>query len=92
MIDSSVLGALAAEFMQTVEESFEDDATLGVVAIVVEVNVEGDPGHTEVLYRCSDNRRWVQRGLFSAADRAVDYSTMVGEDEDYDPPPGGRPV
>jgi hypothetical protein len=55
-----------------------EDTSIGTVAIVVEVNgMVPDSDHGEggsatwVLYRCTDDRRWVQAGLFDAAKRAT---------------------
>lgn len=72
MSDAARIGKLAAEVME-IAEAHEGDATVGVVAVVVEVNVEEpdqDP-YTNVFYRCSDQRRWIQAGLFDSAKRAV---------------------
>lgn len=70
--DTQTIGRLAAEVMEFVDQ-YEGKATTGVVAVVVEVNVDvpDEPGYTEIAYRCSDNRRWVQAGLFDSATRAV---------------------
>lgn len=85
-VETAELGKLAAEFMAEVEEKFGDNASLGVFAIILEVDVpaesDDDPGWTEILYRCSDQRRWLQSGLFAAAGRAVLESTTPDDDED----------
>lgn len=74
------LGSLAVELMERLEEDYRDEenVTLGVVAVVVEINYgsdidpeSADGGTCAVEYRCSDGRRWIQHGLFSAAVRAV---------------------
>lgn len=84
-METAELGKLAAAFMADVEEQFGEEATLGVFAIIVEIDVPGDdedhPGWTEIMYRCSDQRRWLQRGLFAAAKRAV-YADPTSDDED----------
>lgn len=69
--DTTKLGAMAMglmEDMATKYEEIEGDAQIGTIAIVVEVT--GDTW-TSVDYRCTDGRRFVQDGLFSAARRAV---------------------
>lgn len=77
-LDVTPLGELAAEVMERIEREYGDEATVGICAVVVEVDVPSDdpedPGFTEILYRCTDQRRWVQAGLFDAAKRAVFYS------------------
>lgn len=78
-IDSSPLAQLVAEYMDDLEDEHDGDVTLGIVAIVVEVN--GDDW-TAVQYRCSDERRWVQLGLFDAAKRAVDAGPGDDDEED----------
>lgn len=85
-IEVHELGSLTAEFMSDIEGQFGESASLGVVAVVVEIDVPGEdsehPGYTEILYRCSDQRRWVQQGFFQAAKRAVFYSTILDDDEE----------
>lgn len=73
MIEPGIIGELAAEFMDELEERYGASAQLKTLAVVVEVEIdeEDGPGWTEILYRCSDNRRWVQAGFFTAATRAV---------------------
>jgi hypothetical protein len=83
-VDTTRLGQLAAELMDRIAEEYAEadgTPTLGIVAVVAEVNVDRDDGTgwTSVDYRCSDSRRWVQVGLFDAAKRAVLHSA---EDED----------
>lgn len=72
-LDTTELGKAAAELMDSLAESYDGlDASIGTVAIVVEVEVTDDgPGWTSIDYRCTDGRRWLQAGLFAAAQRAV---------------------
>lgn len=70
----SELGIVAAELMERLEEDYGDksEITLGVVAVVAEVNYrDGEDKVSAVEYRCSDGRRWIQSGLFAAAGRGV---------------------
>jgi hypothetical protein len=76
-LDTSALGQLAAELMESIEGDYPE-ARLGVVAVVVELD-EG--GATSIVYRCSDARRWVQAGLFAAAGRAVIDSSETEYDD-----------
>lgn len=78
------LGVLAAELMERLHDDYgaKDGAELGVVAVVAEINYGGEEGVCVVEFRCSDNRRWVQHGLFAAAQRAVLCSMEhPGDDE-----------
>jgi len=80
VIDPKALGELAAEFMDALERDFGQDATLGTVAIVAEIDIADDdgPGYCVIRYRCSDRRRWIQAGFFQAASRAA----VSDQDED----------
>lgn len=82
------IGFLAADVMESIEKATPPDGhspSIGVVAIVVEINTEEEdgPGMTDVIYRCSDQRRWVQAGFFKRAGDAV-YSPMPALDEEED--------
>jgi hypothetical protein len=85
-IDTSVVGTLAAEFMERIEGEYGEGATIGISMVVAEVTIPGvdddDPGSTEILYRSTDDRGWVQNGLLVAARRAVFSATQPDEDED----------
>jgi hypothetical protein len=86
-LDLGDLGVIAAELMERLEEDYADkeSARLGVVAVIAEVEWDdGDSEITAVEYRCSDGRRWVQSGLFTAAERGVRYSSENphGNDEE----------
>jgi hypothetical protein len=73
------IGHVAADLMESVEHSELPDGLTNprvrTVAVVVEIETDSEdpdePGTTEVFYRCSDQRRWVQIGFFEAAQRAV---------------------
>lgn len=71
--DAVKIGSLAAEFM---DELGEDDE-VGIVGIVVEVKYKNEDGveNTGVRYYCSDERSWIQAGLFDFARLAA-----LGED------------
>ena len=73
MIDTADVGKLTAEFMDQLEADLEDGATIGTVAIVIEVDLPTpEPGATTIRYYCNDNRRWLQAGLFRRAMKAAD--------------------
>lgn len=78
------MGILVADLMESIAGEYSGDARIGVVAVVVEV--EGDDW-TQVRYRCSDGRSWVQEGFFRAAQQAVTYqrtASRIDDDEDDD--------
>lgn len=77
-IDTTAMGVLVAELMDTVAVEYGEDVKLGTIAVIVEIN--GDEW-TQVRYRCSDPRSWVQEGFFLAAQRAV-ISQRDAVDED----------
>lgn len=84
---SEKIGLVAAQMMEIIDDDYEHDIEIGIVAILVEVNgtnpelvddhdLNPDDEYlagqfSEVRYRCSDARRWVQIGFFKAAERAV---------------------
>ena len=74
-MDTTRVGTIAAELMENISEKYGEDATLGVVAVVVELDVpasdENEHGETHIVYRCSEPRRWIQAGLFERAKRVV---------------------
>lgn len=81
VIDTTDVGKLTAEFMDQIEADYGSDASIGTVAIVVEVDVPDDgPGATQICYRCSDGRRWLQAGLFRKAMQAADRGADRGGD------------
>lgn len=82
-IDSTQLGQLAAHFMESIERDFGQDAELGVVSIVAEINVykADGPGYTSINFVCTDNRRWIQAALFDAGQRCV-YAGIPGAADD----------
>lgn len=72
-LDTTKLSTLALDLIERLAEDHAGRPTeVGMVALVVEINGEyqGDQV-TWVEYRCTDTRRWVQVGLFQAAERAV---------------------
>lgn len=73
-LDTTSLSTLALELIERLATDHEDteDAEVGTVALVVEINGRyEDQEATWVEYRCTDSRRWIQIGLFEAATRAV---------------------
>lgn len=82
-VDVTDLGALVAGAMEEIEGTYSEEAQLGTFALIVEIDVaDGDvPGYTHIVYRCNDNRSWVQAGLFDAAKRAAQNPVELNEDE-----------
>jgi hypothetical protein len=72
-IDTSVVGRLAAETMETVEQQFGEEAEVGAVAMVVEVRHVDENGDEVTAITCtsSDRRSWVQYGLLKFAAKLV---------------------
>jgi hypothetical protein len=87
-MDTTRLGQLAAGLMESLAEEYGEveGAEIGVVAVIAEVDMpakdDDDPGWTSVQYRCTDARRWVQSGLFIAAERGVRMSSTVDEEDE----------
>ncbi len=83
-VDTHPIGQLVAEVMDEIEKSYGEDASLGIFAIVAEINIDEDdgPGTTHVIYRCNDNRTWIQSGLFEAAKYAAMNASPLDEDEE----------
>ena len=84
MTDISELGVHAAELMEHMETEYAGkNGELGVVAVIAEINYVEDDGEevTCIEYRCSDGRRWVQRGIFHEAYRAVGVSSDIPEED-----------
>lgn len=81
-IDNEKLGKFMAESMEELSNQHGEDADLGEVLIIVEVNRPStledyldeddfeefkDDTITEVIYRCTNDKRWAHYGLMSAA-------------------------
>jgi len=83
-VDTHPIGQLVAEVMEEIEGSYGTDAHLGIFAIVAEINIDepGGPGVTHVIYRCNDNRTWIQSGLFEAAKAATTAAVPIDEDDE----------
>ncbi len=84
MADMSQIGVLTAELMERIEESFNENhelVTIGVVAVVAEIIYKDEDGDEfeAIEYRCSDDRRWIQHGLFSVASKVA---LALGQAED----------
>lgn len=85
MADLTEIATTTAELIDSIEEdAAEMEITnIGVVAVVVEFSGEVDgKGWTDVQYRCSDDRRWIQAGLFEAAKRGALGGGKIDEDDD----------
>ena len=72
-IDTSIVGQLAAETMESVEQQFGENAEIGTVAMVVEVrhlDEEGDEA-TTITCTSNDRRPWAQYGLLRFAAKLI---------------------
>lgn len=68
-IDTTSVGQMAAGLMETIETEFGENARVGTVALVVEIEHIDDEGDaaTSITCACSDRRGWVQHGLLTSA-------------------------
>jgi hypothetical protein len=70
-MDATSVGQLAADLMERIADEYPDECEVGVVALVLEVDIppsdDEEEGSTEITYRCSDGRKWIQAGLFHRA-------------------------
>jgi hypothetical protein len=73
-MDVTKLGQTVMEMMESLGEGNAEECEVGVVAVVVEIH-HPSMESTEIAYRCSDARRWLQIGLFESAVRAVTDSS-----------------
>jgi hypothetical protein len=72
-MDTTKVGRVAADLMESMAQRYgEEEVEVGEVLVVVELS--HPPGaetdfeeSTQVVYRCSDSRGWVQRGLLEEA-------------------------
>jgi hypothetical protein len=83
MADLSEIGKTTADLIDRLEQALPHGAEIGAVAIIAEVNlrvdedgspIEGDPNVTDIIFRCSDDRRWIQSGLFRRAMQRADQA------------------
>lgn len=81
-VDTTAMGVLVAELMDTIADEYGEDAKIGTVAVVVEIDHDE---WTQVRYRCSDTRSWVQEGFFRAAQHAVIACRDASDDEPDEP-------
>jgi len=83
-VDTHPIGQLIADVMETLEQTYGENAELGIFAIVAEINIEDEdsPGVTHIIYRCNDNRTWIQAGLFEAAKVAAMNSSDLEDEEE----------
>lgn len=85
-MDTTRVGTVAAELMEGLAEGWEDhphDVEIGEVLILVELRGDdGDAGWTDVAFRCSDPRQWVQRGLLHAALSSDDVEPLAPDEDD----------
>jgi hypothetical protein len=72
-----------SEFLDDLPKPFPEGVQMGTIAFVAEMTrtdpETGEIETSEVWFRCSDRRPWIQAGLFEAAKRVAEF-----EDEDED--------
>ena len=78
------LRKFVGEFLDDLPKPFPEGVRVGTLAFIVEMTrtdpVSGEIETSEVWYRCSDRRPWVQAGLFEAAKRVAEFD----DDDDSD--------
>ncbi len=80
MTDLTQVGMTAADLMEDLAESLEGDEEIGEVMVLVEVSgKDGEVEWTDISWRCSDPRAWVQHGMLAYA---LNAERRVDEDED----------
>lgn len=87
MMKLGEIATVSAELIDQLEEDYGDqEVEVGMVAIVVELTNKDEDGveYTGVHFRTNETRRWVQHGFFSAAVRAVEYSSETSDEDDED--------
>jgi hypothetical protein len=66
----AIINSYIEGFLDSLEEDFDGDAEIGVVALIAELSyVDDDVSRTAIPYFCSDERKFVQFGLFTLAAR-----------------------
>jgi hypothetical protein len=78
------VGIFAMETIERIGSGYDSEATIDNVAIVVAIRTEDDDGRkiTSVRYGCTDERGYVQRGLFEEATDAARFGDREPEDEE----------
>lgn len=67
-LDTTLLGRLTAEVMESVADMFEDDYHVRTCALIVEVD---SPKRGQIIVRCSDDRPWLLEALLHEAENSV---------------------
>jgi hypothetical protein len=84
-MDLTRVGTTAAELMEHLTDSLDGGEEIGEVMILVEVSGDDEGGNwTDIFWRCSDPRAWVQHGMLAYAlsgHRKVDPDEDDGEDD-----------
>lgn len=82
-MDATTLGTTAARLMDELADRFDgfEDAELGTVLILAEVNIpsDGPEGSSGIYFRASDARKWIQQGMLHYA---LNSATESDEDDD----------
>lgn len=74
MADTSLVGRVAAEMMEWMEDNHAEDDEVVTVVVAVEVMRRSDHA-TQIGYRCSDKREWVQRAFVKEVLRVAESDT-----------------
>jgi hypothetical protein len=79
-MDTTPLGLFVTKVMEQVGESFDDDAEIRTVGVLVEVDT-GDATH--IMATCDDDRPWVQIEFLHQAIYSLESRFgMVSESDD----------
>lgn len=79
MADTSLVGRVAAEMMEWLEDNHDEDNT--VVTVMVAVEVQRGDGATQIGYRSSDKREWVQRAFITEVLRVCESEDVIEQEE-----------
>lgn len=69
MIDTSPLGQLCAQMMESIADRYVDPYEIRTCAIVVEID---SPKRSEFVVRCTDDRAWIIEAVLHEALGVID--------------------
>lgn len=84
-IDTTELSKLAMELIETLAEEYENqtDVSIGIAGLVFEVHGTDpdypDVPYTDIRYRCTDSRGWIQEALFNNGARGARNQPSVAD-------------